>query len=288
MSIQVLADISKVSSTISDLAPQATTGIWWNGKAYSENSLWQFELANEILLKFSFKGDEKVLDIGCGDGRITALIAKEKVPRGTVLGIDMSSSMIQTALEKSKNEKNVIFQEGLAESFHIYESFDVIVSFSTLHWVVDQKAAWENIRRHLKIGGHALVSLNPPPRNKELAEAIVNVMQSSIFSPFFSKFVEKSIMPELSLDEYKEVVIGTGLRVDHCTQYSRNLTFESKAAFVNNVKSWLPHVAQVPIELQYQFVDEIITHFLKNSHQDNSGQVTLKYTNFIVKAERIS
>lgn len=288
MSTQVLADISKVSSTISELAPQATKGVWWNGKAYSENSLWQFELANEILLNFYFKGNEKVLDIGCGDGRITTLIAKEKVPRGTVLGIDMSSSMIQAALEKSKNETNVIFQEGLAESFHIYELFDVIVSFSALHWVVDQKAAWENIRRHLKIGGQAFVSLNPPPRNKELAEAIVNVMQSSIFSPFFSKFVEKSIMPELSLDDYKEVVVRTGLRVDQCTQYSRNLTFESKAIFVNNVKAWLPHVAQVPTELQYQFVDEIITHFVKNSYQDNSDRITLKYTNYIVKAERIS
>ena len=287
MSIQVLADISKVSSSIPDLAPPTITRTWWNGKAYSENSLWQFELANEILLKYPFKGDEKVLDIGCGDGRITTFIAKEKVPRGTIKGIDMSSSMIETALEKSKNQNNVSFQQGLAESFHINELFDVIVSFSTLHWVVDQKAAWENIRLHLKIGGHALVSLNPPPRNKELAEAIVNVMQSSIFSPFFSNFIETAIMPELSLYEYKEVVIATCLRVDHCTQYSRNITFERKADFVNNVKSWLPHVVQVPIMLQDQFVDEIITHFLKNSNQDNRGPVTLRYTNFIVKTQRI-
>lgn len=277
-----------MSVQASCLAPQLTSGAWWNGKAYSENSLWQFELANEVLQMFSFKGNEKVLDIGCGDGRITTLIAKEKVPRGAVWGVDMSGSMIQTAIEKSSNEKNVIFQEGLAESFYIHESFDIIVSFSALHWVVDQKAAWENIRKHLKIGGHALVSLNPPPRNKEFAEAIANVMQSSLFAPFFSNFVEKSIMSELSLHEYQEVVIRTGLRVDHFTQHARHLTFASKEACVGNVQSWLPHVAQLPIELQHPFVDEVITRFLENSHQNDSGQVILKYTNFIVKAERIS
>lgn len=281
MSVQTFPDQSRV-------AQRSTTESWWNGKAYSENSLWQFELANEILQAFSFKGDEKVLDIGCGDGRITTLIAKLKSPQGQVYGIDMSSSMIQMALEKNNNEKNLSFLVGLAEFFDISESFDVIVSFSALHWVVDQAAAWENIRRHLKIDGHALISLNPPPRNKELSEAISNTIQSSTFAPFFKHFAEKSIMPELSIDEYKDIVIQTGMKVDECAQYARELLFESKAALIGNVQSWLPHVAQVPLDLQNQFVDQIITRFLNNSNQDQSGQVSLKYTNFMVKAVRVS
>lgn len=255
---------------------------WWNGDDYHLNSHHQYKLADETLFNCPFKGDEKVLDIGCGNGAITCFIAKDKVPYGFVVGIDSSSSMIQSAIANN-SVSNAVFQEGLAESFRIESDFDVIVSFSTLHWISDQQAVWNNIRKHLKLGGQALVSLNPPPRNQEFTEAINEVVQSAQFEPYFRDFVEVSLMPVLSIDEYKQIVMNAGLRVDECVHSIKCFDYENKDVFIDNVKAWLPHVVRVPKESQRLFVEAIITKFLTKTQQD---QVNIKfnYHNFMIKA----
>lgn len=260
---------------------------WWNGQDYHKNSHSQCKLALEVLQKYPFKGHEIVLDIGCGDGEVTCFIAREKVPFGRVVGIDSSSSMIEIATA-NQLQRNATFQMGLAESFQINDLFDVIVSFSTLHWVPDQPAVWNNIRRHLKIGGHALISLNPAPRSKELTKAIDKVIQSSQFSPFFRDFAEKSVMPLMSIEQYENVILQAGLKVDECKQSDKYFEYENKEIFVNNVKAWLPHVAQVPKELQNLFVNSIITIFLLNTHQNEIGSVRLDYNNFMIQATRLN
>lgn len=265
---------------------QPTINKWWNGDDYHKNSHSQGKLAKEVLLKYSFKGDEKILDIGCGDGEVTTFIAKEKAPSGCVVGIDASRSMIEIAKANNK-QSNTTFQEGLAESFKIDDLFDLIVSFSTLHWVPDQLAVWRNIHKHLKIGGHTLVSLNPAPRNQELSEAIDEVIQSSPFIPFFLNFFEKNVMPLMSIEEYKNVILQSGLRVDECKQSLRYFEYENKLNFINSVKAWLPHVAQVPKELQEVFVEAIITKFLLKTHQNENENIKLEFNNFIIQATRL-
>jgi trans-aconitate methyltransferase len=69
----------------------------WNPEDYYSSWLSeQQKLAQELILKLAIKGNERVLDIGCGDGTITAEIAKQ-LPNGSVLGIDNSKEMIHFA-----------------------------------------------------------------------------------------------------------------------------------------------------------------------------------------------
>ena len=68
----------------------------WNAKAYKEASHHQFKWGLELLDKLELKGNERVLDIGCGDGKLTIEIAK-RVPDGYVVGIDNSEEMISFA-----------------------------------------------------------------------------------------------------------------------------------------------------------------------------------------------
>jgi len=71
----------------------------WDARDYAAHSAAQQEWARELVAKLRLRGDEAVLDICCGDGRATALIA-ERLPDGSVLGVDKSASMIALAREQ--------------------------------------------------------------------------------------------------------------------------------------------------------------------------------------------
>ncbi|HZL65322.1 MAG TPA: methyltransferase domain-containing protein [Thermoleophilia bacterium] len=71
----------------------------WDARDYAAHSCAQLGWARELIEKLRLRGDEDVLDIGCGDGRATALIA-ERLPRGSVLGVGNSASMIALAEEQ--------------------------------------------------------------------------------------------------------------------------------------------------------------------------------------------
>ncbi len=68
----------------------------WNAKDYAANSQNQLKWAKELIPKLCLKGNEALLDIGCGDGKITAALAR-CLPKGKAVGIDSSAQMINLA-----------------------------------------------------------------------------------------------------------------------------------------------------------------------------------------------
>ncbi|QLH43742.1 MAG: class I SAM-dependent methyltransferase [Coxiellaceae bacterium] len=68
----------------------------WDSQKYSENSTMQYAQSMAMIEQYPFQGDEAILDIGCGDGKITYQIAL-RVPKGKVLGVDNSEDMIHFA-----------------------------------------------------------------------------------------------------------------------------------------------------------------------------------------------
>ena len=68
----------------------------WNPEEYARNSTAQLIWAKELIAKLNLEGHEVLLDVGCGDGKITAEVSKA-VPRGLVLGVDSSMAFIDYA-----------------------------------------------------------------------------------------------------------------------------------------------------------------------------------------------
>jgi trans-aconitate methyltransferase len=68
----------------------------WNAADYAANSAVQQTWARELIAQLQLRGDERVLDVGCGDGKVTAELARA-VPKGSVTGIDASPEMIRFA-----------------------------------------------------------------------------------------------------------------------------------------------------------------------------------------------
>jgi len=99
---------------------------------------------------------ERVVDVGCGAG-IDSLIAAKKVgSEGRVIGVDMTSSMLQKARQAAKvvGLENVEFQEGYAEELPVEDGWaDVVISNGVLNLMPDKAAALEEMSRVLRPDG---------------------------------------------------------------------------------------------------------------------------------------
>jgi trans-aconitate 2-methyltransferase len=122
----------------------------WDAKTYDRVSDIQYTWALEQLERLELRGDEVVLDAGCGSGRVTALLA-DRVPRGRVYGVDVAPSMAEHA-QKALGERAKIYCQDLVE-LALPEPVDAIFSNATFHWIPDHDALFAALFRTLKPGG---------------------------------------------------------------------------------------------------------------------------------------
>jgi SAM-dependent methyltransferase len=118
----------------------------FDGEQYRRASAHQKEWGARLIEELKLTGDERVLDLGCGDGALTARIAA-LAPRGRALGIDASAGMIASARRLSA--PNLEFRLLDINDLRCEAEFDVVFSNATLHWVRDHRPVLAGIRRGL-------------------------------------------------------------------------------------------------------------------------------------------
>lgn len=205
----------------------------WDSQYYKNHSAAQESRALEILENYVFKGNENVLDIGCGNGFITKSIA-EKLPNGQVVGIDISSNMIQLAINDFRHISNLQFIQIGAEDFIFEKKFDLVVSFNALHWMKDHKKILLNIKSSLKNGGKILL-LMAAGRNIPYTEEIMNQKLWKKRTVKLQRFLTH--MSSLNYDQLLEEI---GLKKDqnHIIEFCHN--FDSVEEMEHQFMTWLP------------------------------------------------
>lgn len=148
----------------------------WRAQQYLHHSSLQAAMADEVIALLTLRGDERVLDLGCGDGRISARIA-QRLPRGSLLGVDASRDMIAFAQSHADAPAatNLAFALADARALAFEPEFDGVVSFNALHWVPDLAPALRGIRDALKPRGWAqlrLVTQGPVTSLEDVAETV--------------------------------------------------------------------------------------------------------------------
>src|ERR671935_1852324 len=109
----------------------------WSGAEYDRLSTPMEAMGREVLERLELEGSETVIDAGCGSGRVTeALIAR--LPRGRVIGVDASASMIDAARERLGDHAEPHVAHPLP--FDIGIEADAILSTATFHWIADHDA----------------------------------------------------------------------------------------------------------------------------------------------------
>ena len=120
----------------------------WNAAEYSRRSSLQEAMAQEVLALLDLTGSERILDVGCGEGKITAEIAS-RAPRASVVGVDPSGDMISFAQSHfgPATRPNLRFQVADARRLPFQDEFDLVVSFNALHWIPEQDDCDRHERR---------------------------------------------------------------------------------------------------------------------------------------------
>jgi trans-aconitate 2-methyltransferase len=201
----------------------------WDGRLYRQVSDLQLWLATQALTGVSMAGHERVLDVGCGDGRITAAIAAQ-LPSGSILGIDASPRMVQAAetlTDPGSARLRFAVGDVLAMSYH--DAFDVVVSFNALHWVLDQDAALSRIRVALHTPGWALLQVVCQGQRPSLEQVAMRICATPAWRPHFAGFVPPFV--HVDPDRYAEMAGQAGLQVVDCDVTDLSWDFGSRDAF---------------------------------------------------------
>jgi trans-aconitate methyltransferase len=111
----------------------------WNPEDYARNSGGQLIWARELIARLRLKGNETILDVGCGDGKVTAELAAA-VPEGRVVGVDSSPAFVKYARDHYGNRPNLLFETTDARRLDLPAVFDIVFSNAALHWVDDHRS----------------------------------------------------------------------------------------------------------------------------------------------------
>ncbi|HEV2059970.1 MAG TPA: methyltransferase domain-containing protein [Solirubrobacteraceae bacterium] len=126
----------------------------WNADAYHRVSGPQVAMAAAVLDRLELRGDETVLDAGCGSGRVTRLLL-ERLPRGRVIAVDASPEMLARAREELVDDPRVDVRlaDLVALRLEPEEQVDAAFSNATFHWVSDHDALFARLHAALRPGG---------------------------------------------------------------------------------------------------------------------------------------
>ena len=142
-----------------------------------------------VIQKINLSAREHVLDIGCGDGTVTAAIA-ECVPGGSVLGIDRSPDMIRFAREQFPQDEypNLSFAKGDAQALGFSGEFDLVFSNAALHWVYDHGPVLAGIARVLASGGRMIVQMGGKGNAAQVFDALDTLLAEPGSGGYFGDF----------------------------------------------------------------------------------------------------
>jgi trans-aconitate methyltransferase len=203
-------------------------------------------------------GTERVLDVGCGDGKITAEIAG-RVPRGSVLGVDPSQNMIAFASSHFGPTvlPNLRFEVADVRRLAHREAFDRVVSFNALHWVPEQGAALRSIRNALVTGGQALLRFVAEGPRKSLEDVIEDVRRLARWAGSFTSFQKPYV--HFTPEEYRDLGTQNGFRVVRIGLEDRAWDFQTRAAFAAFAQAtFVEWTRRLPESERPDFIAEVL------------------------------
>ncbi len=243
------------------------TNTQWVGSLYSENSVPQKMWFDSFSSGLPINGNEQVLDIGCGDGKLTLEIAK-RLKNGSIHGIDVSKSMIDFA-QKMHQQNNLRFSVGDARSFTLNKKFDLIISFTALHWVKEYKQVIQRAREHLKPNGRIYFVFSAKWQHLPLNKALHALYKSKTWAPYFKDYDPGYYLH--SIDEQFDILNRYGFEVKEITLRNKLTIFKTKSDFFSWLKAWLPQQNQVPKGQGDTFIHDFISEYSKLGTVNTQG-----------------
>jgi trans-aconitate 2-methyltransferase len=236
----------------------------FNGEEYKKASTHQKEWGNKIIAEFKLHGNERILDLGCGDGVLTAELAA-LVPDGFVQGIDGSRSMIETASKLEKN--NLSFKVQDINNLDYVNEFDVVFSNATLHWIKDHKRLLKYVYASLKPNGILRFNFGAEGNCVNFIRIIQAAMQLPEYAQYFSGFETPWYFPEPG--KYEKLVKENPFREMRVWGENADRYFPDVASIVKWIDqpSLVPFLEVIPAAQKRGFRDYVVEKMIEATLQ---------------------
>ncbi len=233
----------------------------WNAPEYARLSALQATMAEESLSLLILTGTESILDVGCGNGKVTSEVAAH-VPQGKVVGVDASTEMVSFATAHRDPARLLNLEFAVADARHLpfKQEFDLVLSFNALHWIPEQALALESIRMALKAKGHAQLRLVPKGERTSLEDIIEETRLSARWIEYFKDFHDPYL--HLTAEKYAALAEDCGFQVLKTQVGDRVWDFQSRSAFrafgsVTFIE-WSQHI---PEAKRIDFVEDVLDRY---------------------------
>jgi trans-aconitate methyltransferase len=241
----------------------------WDAARYQDQHSFVWRYGANLLELLDPRPGERILDLGCGTGQLTAEIARSGAQ---VIGLDTSPEMLA---EARKNFPALTLVEAGAAHFQFADPFDAIFSNAVLHWVKDAAGAARSIARALRPGGRFVAEFGGHGNIASVLAALRHILGPGAD--------EQSPWYYPSIGEYAALLERHGLEVRHASLFDRPTPLEGE----NGLEQWLLMFCQSylrPSERAGAVVNQLVAELRPSLYRD--GVWTVDYRRLRIIAVR--
>ncbi len=224
----------------------------WDGQSYDRISGPMQALGQAVLDRLPLSGDETVLDAGCGSGRITQALI-ERLPRGRVIAVDMSESMVAAARERLGPGADIRRADLL--ELELGEPVDAILSTATFHWIADHDALFRRLHGALAPGGRLSAQCGGEGNIAKLRGRAGAVMGRNPYAEHFRKF--RPPWNYANAPDTQARLRAAGFAAAECWLKEAPTEPEHPREFLSTIVLG-PHVQHLPESLREPYMDEVM------------------------------
>lgn len=254
----------------------------WNAAVYDRINAPHLRWSAEIIEALALRGDEIVLDAGCGSGSVTRLLL-EKLPRGHVYALDASAEMIAQFSESMRENgiSNVTPIHASLTDFKLPRPVDVVFSNSVFHWIHDDAALFGSLFRATKPGGRLHAQFGADGALRKLHAAADRVREAR-FADVLS--VPADWKKYRTAEETRVAVESAGWQNVRAEPLEQPFTIADPDAAAEFMATIVlrDYVSGLPDEAQRPFCREVVEQW----ERDNDGAFTIDYVRIELRATR--
>ena len=226
----------------------------WDASTYDRVSGPQLEWARRVLVRLPLKGDETVLDAGCGTGRVTQVLL-ERLPHGRVVAVDGAPSMVEHARE-ALGERATVFVADLME-LELDEPVDAVFSNAVFHWVPDHDRLFARLYAALKPGGRMVTQCGGAGNVERFHTAAREVAERELYAEYLAGW--EGPWNFATAEQTAERLERAGFEDVETWLEPSPVIPDDRAGFIATVCLGY-HLLRLPEQLRDRFVADVVEH----------------------------